>query len=43
MIRTSTPSIRSACLLRLGRASRLTRTSGPGIIPEPMNPIERYV
>lgn len=43
MTRPSTPIIRSTVLLRLGRASRLTRTSGPGIIPEPMNPIERYV
>lgn len=29
-------------LIRLGRAKTLTRTSGPGTVPELDNPIERY-
>lgn len=39
---TKTP-VRPSCLLRLGAASRLTRSGGGGVIPEPLNPIEKYM
>lgn len=43
MPRSSDTPVRPPSLLRLGAVTRLTRSGGPGVLPEVLNPIEKYM